>query len=297
MIPAMLNSGYTGGMKINGETQLLAVIGNPIAHSASPVMHNAVISDLGINFVYVPLFVESDGDLAAVFGTIRASNFMGLNVTIPYKEKVIPFMDKLSPRAEAMQAVNTIVKEGGQLIGHNTDGDGFLDALKIDATFDVSNKAVALIGAGGSAKAISFAVLSAGAKRLTILNRTSQRAVALQEQIKAALPSADVQVSDLGDFDVLAHSDLIVNTTSVGMAPKSDELPISDLSWVSAKHFCCDIIYKPEMTLFLKQSKKAGAKILGGIGMLAGQGARALELFIGQKVNYKLMRSALENER
>jgi len=206
-------------------------------------------------------------------------------------------LDRLSARAEQMQAVNTIVKEEGQLIGYNTDGDGFLDALKIDSTVDVSNKVVVLIGAGGSAKAISFAVLLGGAKRVTILNRTSQRAVALQAQIKAALPSADVAVGDLSDFELMAQSDLIVNATSVGMVPKSDAMPISDLSWVSSKHFCCDIIYKPKTTLFLKQSKKAGAKILGGTGMLAGQGARALELFIGQKVNYLLMRGALENER
>jgi len=281
-------------MDISGETKLLAVIGNPIAHSASPAMHNAAIQFLGLDMVYFPLFLDSEKQLKAVMATIRATNFVGVNVTIPYKEKVVPFLDDLTPQAMQLQAVNTIVKnKDGRLMGHNTDGDGFLYALHHEGGVELIGKTVSIIGAGGAARAIALAVSATGIKAINILNRHRERAENIEQMLHKSRVSCDVRVAELLDLDVLKKSDLVINTTPLGMQPNIEDSVVQDFNWVSDNHFCCDIIYKPQETKFLRMAKARGATVLGGAGMLAGQGVLAFQLFTEKEVPYTVMRSKI----
>ena len=310
-------------MSITGKTKLMGVIGYPVSHTASPVMHHAAYKYLGCDYTYVPLLVQPDALKSAIDG-IRALSFMGVNVTIPYKEKVIPYLDKLDPQAEKIGAVNTIVNDHGCLTGYNTDGAGFVYALEQEENFSISGKRVVILGAGGAAKGIGFQCLDA--KSLCIVNRSLGKAQELAESItlnsaslfpireKGGVSSLKIEetpvkspegggqlgmsVSYLSSHshsvqEVLSQADLVINTTPLGMVPDEAKSPLDNYAGISAKTFCCDIIYKPAETVFLKASRAQGALVLGGAGMLAGQGVLAFKLFTGLDVPYTVMRAAL----
>lgn len=279
-------------MTCTGETHVFGIVGAPVAHSASPAMHAAAYHVHAYNAVYVPFFVETSAALPAAIAGIRALSVRGVNVTVPYKEAVIPFLDAVDPIASQMGAVNTIVNQAGKLVGYNTDGDGFVLSLQEEWGWSPRGASVSMIGAGGSARGIAFALCRAGASSLYVYSRTPEKTQLLCQDIARTYPEVAV-VAGGNVFEGHAAT-LIVQTTPAGMQGRYvAELPLSDLSWVGASHRVVDIVYKPAMTLFMTEAKARGALVLGGAGMLAGQGLLAYRLFTGQDVPYSVMRSAL----
>ena len=277
---------------INGQTKLIGIFGNPIAHTASPRMHNAAFRHLNLNYAYVPFLVQ-EPELASAVTAIRALNLAGVNVTVPFKEKVLPYLDDLSEAAAKIGAVNTIVNRDGKLVGYNTDGEGFLVALNIEAGVELKGKVVALLGAGGSARAIAFELLRAGVSRLILINRSEPSLHSLVDHLKtgAYTPIDCVTSADPTAVQLLKNADLVVNTTSAGMSPNEETLPIEDTSWLSARHILYDIVYKPSETRLMAIAASKGVNVHGGLSMLIGQGAIAFELFTGHKAPYSIMKS------
>jgi shikimate dehydrogenase len=226
---------------------------------------------------------------------IRALNLAGLNVTIPHKLAVLPHLDEISETARVLGAANTIVNANGRLEGHNTDGAGFLRSLK-EIGGDVEGKQVALIGAGGSARAVALAVCQAGAARLSIANRTVEKAQALVEMLAAALPEADARAVALEGAEAeeaVRQSQVLIDSTAVGMYPHHDVEPVVPAGWLHREQIVCDLTYNPRYTVLLKAAQAAGARTLDGTGMLVHQGALAFEYWTGQPAPIEAMREAL----
>ena len=260
------------------------IIGWPIAHSISPRFQQAALDALGIAAEYRPYAVPPDGVAAFVAG-LRTPGVSGINVTVPHKEAVIPHLDEIDDWAAAAGAVNTIVHRDGRLAGYNTDGYGFLRALKEEGGFDPAGRRALILGAGGSARGVVQALLRDGIGRLDIANRTPARAAALAELAAdrkvpaAALPlSADALSDALSD--AAAAADLIVNCTSLGMTHGPDEnaSPLATAQ-IPAGALVYDLVYNPLRTPLLRAAEQAGAATLGGIAMLVYQGAAAFELW------------------
>jgi len=275
---------------ITGKTKVCGIIGDPIEHSMSPVMHNAAFEALGLDYAYLPFHVRQEELPGAVVG-IRALNVVGLNVTIPHKVAVIPLLDKLDPLAERMRAVNTIVNEGGKLTGYNTDAPGFLQAMQ-SRGIEPEGKNVVMLGAGGASKGISLILAGAGAN-LVILNRSLFRAEELashiaqyyQKKLKAMILSEENLKQALDGADVL------VNTTSVGMVPDVDRSPVP--ARLLTPHLVVfDIVYNPLETRLLREARAAGARTIDGLDMLVWQGALAFEKWTGQKAPFEVMKQA-----
>ncbi|MFC1771526.1 shikimate dehydrogenase, partial [Candidatus Margulisiibacteriota bacterium] len=233
-------------MNINGKTKIIGIIGNPVEHSASPIMHNTILQQLGLNYVYIPLPTKRT-EVHQALTAIKTFNFSGINVTIPFKEQVIPFLDQLDPLANKIGAVNTIINKAGKLIGYNTDGTGFVYALTKDYKYDLTNKSVAILGSGGSAKSISFALLEQKIKKLIVINRTLKNAQVLADSLRAEsqvpIETKDFKVQDV--TQALSQADLIINTTPLGMTPEIHLQPLDNYSWIKKSHLCCDTIYNP----------------------------------------------------
>ncbi|MCL6447169.1 MAG: shikimate dehydrogenase [Armatimonadetes bacterium] len=283
--------------KISGTTKVCGLIGNPVEHSFSPAMQNAAFSSLGLDYIYVP-FLVAPADLGQALAAVRALNLVGVNVTVPHKEKVLPFLDELAPEAEIAGAVNTIVRQGGRLSGHNTDGAGFLRALAADAGFAPEGKNVLVLGAGGAARAVSAALARAGAREIRIAGRTAQKAAALAREINErvhgrarAIPWGE---EDL--LEVLPDVQLVVQATPVGMHPRPEDCPPFPFQGLRSGHLVCDLIYHPPLTKFLARAKAAGARIMNGLGMLLYQGVLAFELWTGVSAPVEVMRRALAEE-
>jgi len=269
----------------------LAVIGHPISHSASPRMQSAMIRSIGLPFTYESVDV-SEQYLERFLSDMKLGSFKGINVTIPHKESVIPYLDSVDSLAKKIGAVNTIINRNGALHGYNTDGAGFLLSLEQESNYSVFEKHVVIIGAGGSAKSIAMSCASKSCASLTILNRTLKRAEGLKQTLDSSF-DIPIYASNLEDVSFLANADVIINTTSVGMTPHEEESPLSDFSWCKSDQFVCDIIYNPEMTLFLKKATTYGCRVQNGSGMLAGQGALAFKLFTGYDADYRTMKDAI----
>ncbi|MGE4169938.1 MAG: shikimate dehydrogenase [Candidatus Margulisiibacteriota bacterium] len=279
-------------MSLTGKTTVLGIFGNPIAHTASPAMHSAGFEALGLDYVYVPFLVDlaKIGDAVA---SIRTLNLRGVNVTIPFKEAVLPYLDHIDPDAKAIGAVNTIVNDNGQLTGYNTDAPGFCFALRQELTFAIEKKTTLLLGAGGSAKAIAYQLLKEGCSQLFLVNRNPQRATELADSLRQHFSASLAVLQPQNINEHLPNIDLIVNTTPLGMKP-DDALPLETLTGIRQDAICCDIIYTPPKTAFLAQAETAGARILNGAGMLAAQGVLAFEKFTGHPIDYALFKSRLK---
>jgi len=276
--------------EISGKTKICALIGDPVEHTMSPVMHNAAYKKLGLDYVYIPFRVAPEQLAAAVDG-LRALNVCGFNVTIPHKVSIIPMLDGLDPLAEKVGAVNTVVNNDGELRGYNTDADGFLKAL-LEREVEPAGKNVVVLGAGGASRAITYILADRGAS-LTILNR--QMELDWAENI-AELISEDfgrvVRVLELCNeylAQALERADILVNATSVGMSPAGDESPVP-AELLKDNLIVFDVVYNPVMTRLLGEAKAAGARTIGGIDMLAWQGALAFEKWTGQSAPLDLMR-------
>jgi shikimate dehydrogenase len=252
--------------------KLFAVLGDPIGHSMSPVMLNDLFSFYNIDAVYLPFHVKAENLHDAVKG-LKAIGVGGFNVTVPHKSKIIPYLDGIDELAADIGAVNTVVNENGQLIGYNTDGPGFLQAL--NAYFPkIAGQKVLIIGAGGAARAIYFTLAQENPLVLNIANRTLEKAWELIKDCPYSVSSSALSFEEasqsLGDYD------LVIQTTLIGMSPKIDEQPVS-LKYIRKQTFFCDIIYNPLETELLKEARLNGASIQNGIDMFVYQGALAFE--------------------
>ena len=278
---------------ISGKTMICGIIGDPIEHTMSPIMHNAAFKILELDYVYVPFRVQSMELRKAIEG-IRGLNLRGVNVTIPHKVAVMKLLDKIDPLAEKIGAVNTIVNDGGILTGYNTDDTGFLQTLH-DRNLEVADKNVALLGAGGAARALGN-ILAQKRARLTILNRKQglTRAEELAHRLSLSY-KADVKAVELTDGNLkkaINGADLLVNATSLGMSPENDQTPVTaDL--LRANLMVFDIIYNPLPTRLLREAKAAGAKTIDGLEMLVRQGAAAFEIWTAKKPPVDVMRQSV----
>jgi len=278
-------------IKITGETKICGIIGDPIEHTMSPVMQNAAFREMGLDFVYTAFKVKPD-DLVKAINGIRALNIRGMNVTIPHKVTVMPFLDKLDPLAEKIGAVNTITNENGILTGYNTDASGFLQALT-DKGIQPEGKNVVILGAGGASRAISLILADSGA-HLTILNRVQEMdwAEELAGRI-SQLFNTEVNALELNRenlINVLGNADILVNATSVGMTPDVDKMPL-DADLLRANLTVYDIVYNPIKTKLVREAETVGARTVSGVEMLVWQGVLAFEKWTGVKAPVELMRS------
>ena len=275
---------------ISGKTRLCGIIGDPIEHTMSPVMHNAAFRQMGLDYFYIPFKVKQ-GELAKAMEGVRALNIRGLNVTIPHKVAIIQFLDELDHLAEMIGAVNTIVNDDGLLTGYNTDGAGFLQAL-LERKIEPRGKNIVILGAGGASRAISLFLADRGA-HLVILNRALELdwAEELASRISQTF-TKEVEALELNRENlarVLDRANIVVNATSVGMTPNIDETPVtSDLLKPGLIIF--DIVYNPIKTRLLREAEAAGAKTISGLDMLVWQGALAFEKWTGLKAPVELMR-------
>lgn len=265
--------------EINGHTKQLAIIGWPVDHSFSPKMHNFISERMGNNYVYTALPVEPQNVKAAIEG-VRALNIAGLNVTAPHKFEVMKYIDEIAPQAQKYGSVNTIVNRNGHLTGYNTDADGFYLSLERNG-ITAENKDILIIGAGGATKPLAVLLSEKNAKSITILNRTREKAQALADYVK------DVNGFEIATEMKLSKYDIVINTTSAGMAPQLDKYPtdMDKLGFIGEGVCVVDMIYNPAETLFLRFARERGAKTLNGLGMLIGQGIVAYELFTDTKLS------------
>lgn len=280
-------------MRFTAAAKLFVLFGDPVEHSLSPVMQNAALQAAEIDGLYIPWRVKEAG-LPTAFASLRGmENFGGANVTLPHKEQAVALVDTLTQEAASMGAVNTVIARGGRLLGANTDGQAFLRSLHEEAAFLPRGKPAVILGAGGAARAVSVSLADAGAEEIVIVNRTIERAQSLAEFVNR---ETGVSAIGLGFDDSqmptrVKDCALVVNATSVGLRP-SDPPPI-DPSLLRPGVLVYDLIYRPRETALLREAKKRGCRVLGGLGMLLYQGALAFELWTGQKPSEEAMRQAL----
>ena len=273
---------------ITARTNVLCVIGHPIEHSMSPIMYNAALKDLSLDYVYVAFSIPPNDLKKAVLG-FKMFSIKGINVTIPYKEKIIPYLDEIDPLAEKIGAVNTIKNEGKYLIGKNTDASGAKKAL-LDAGCEITGKKALILGAGGAAKAVGFAI-SEDLDAVYIANRTEKRAIKLAKDLtnKTTIKAVGKNMNINTLKNLVNDVDILINTTPLGMYPDIEESPISK-EMLHNNLFVFDIVYNPLETRLLKEASKIGCKTLGGLDMFVNQGALAFEWWTGKKPNLNLMK-------
>ena len=270
-------------MKIDGYTRLAAVVANPIKHSISPFIHNSAFEATNTNGVYLAWEVGAT-DLAETVANIRRYQMYGINLSMPYKEQVIPYLDELSEEARLIGAVNTVVNREGTLIGYNTDGKGFFKSLP---SFKISRKRLVLLGAGGAAKAILAQAILDGVSQISIFVRSSsmEKTRPYLEKIQNATGfRVDLfALEDVQDLqDSITKADLLVNATSVGMDGSSQPIPTSIV--LPEKLLVADVIYQPFETPFLKWARKQENQSINGLGMLLYQAAEAFQLWTGKEM-------------
>lgn len=281
-------------MKIDGHTRVAGIFGDPIGHTLSPAMHNAAFKAIGLNAVYIPFHVKADskGALKAAVEAVAAMNMLGVNVTIPHKERVFKFLDEADEHAIDIGAVNTIVNRDGRLFGYNTDGAGYLLSLRKETGFRPAGKRVVIIGAGGAARSILYSILGLQPASVVLANRTVKRADSLANEFarKFSVPVETAALEPAVMEKALSSADLVVNTTSIGMMGKGElALPIEALP---SKAVVSDIVYRPLKTGLIKDAEKRGLKVHTGLGMLVRQGAIGFELWTGKKAPVSVMEKA-----
>lgn len=271
---------------VNGSTDILGIIGDPIEHTFSPELHNTISRHLGINALYLPFHVHRENVKDAVMG-LKAINAKGFNITIPHKESISVHLDEVSNEAMFIGAINTVKLKNGRLCGYNTDGEGFKRSLIEEHNITFNEKNVLVLGAGGAAKSIIYTAASNNAKKITIVNRSVERAERIAEKINSKNPNlADyLGIDDLRIYDVIKKSEIIINTTSLGMHPDVNSSPLNDEIIFLKDQIICDVIYNPQKTRLLSNAEKQGCRILNGLGMLFFQGVIAYEIWMELKIS------------
>ena len=270
---------------INGKTKIIGIIGKNIENSLSPLIHNQIILKHSLNFCYLP-FQVTETDLAKTIQGIKALNIKGVNITFPYKEKVIEFLDEVEESAHRIGAVNTIVNNKGFLTGYNTDVIGFKKSLQEDGKFVIKEKKAVILGAGGAARATVYALLEEEIEEICIFNRTLEKAKKIKQNLSSFFPKSSINVFPLEKEDLkdkIDNAHLLVNTTSIGMVPQVDNTPLSDEKLFHPNLLVYDLIYHPAKTLFLRQAEGAGANVINGLPMLVYQGIESFYLWTGLK--------------
>lgn len=271
--------------RISAATQVVGVIGAPVAHSRSPLLHNAAFSALGLDWVSLGFPVADGNAVAAVRGAL-ALGVRGLSVTMPHKEAVLHAVDSCRPQAARLEAANCLIMDGGHVVGENTDGGGFVDALSYEHQWSPAGRRCLVVGAGGAARAVVAALADAGASLVVVVNRSLPRA----EQA-ALLAGA---VGRVGDASDVASSDLVVNATPLGMhgVDGGEAWPL-DPALLAPSQLVFDLIYSPLETPWLAAARERGCDTSNGLGMLVHQAARQLALWTGHEVPVEAMWAAL----
>ncbi len=277
---------------IDGQTQLVGILGYPVAHSLSPEMHNAAFAALGMNWRYVPLLVRPDQLAAALRGAL-ALGFRGVNLTVPHKVTCIPLLDSVTEAVTIAGAVNTIRIDGssGRMEGLNTDMSGFLTDLAANRISVGEHSRVVILGAGGAARAVGAGLARSGA-HITFVNRTAERGAQIADFLRSSWASGKIESAGMDQLaEVSREATLIVNTTPVGMYPNVDASP-----WQSGVPFpknavLYDTVYRPLQTKLMRDAERSGLHVIGGVGMLVYQGASAFEMWTGKKPPIEVMRA------
>ena len=276
---------------ISGKTQNLGIIGYPIEHTLSPVMQAAALEAAGLDYSYIAIPVPP-GRLVPALEGLCALYFRGWNVTIPHKSTIIQFLDAIDPDAKLIGAVNTVVNDGGAITGYNTDVLGFLMSL-VKAGFILDECRAVVLGAGGAARAVTWALCKRRASSITIGARNPQKASALAKDF-SAFASIDVFDWNSDEFkEQVSYADIIINTTPLGMSPKVDDMPPVDLSLLPPGALVYDVIYSPAKTKFLLKAEELGYPTLNGESMLAYQGVESFRLFTGVEADAQIMLDAV----
>ena len=275
--------------------ELTGVFGYPVDENPTVVMIEAAFRALDLPWRYLNLKVPPASLAAAVAG-MRAMNFRGINLTIPHKCEVIQYLDDVAGDARIMGAVNTVYVEDGRLLGANTDGKGFLRALRDDARVDPAGKTFTILGAGGAARAIGVELALAGAREIVIVNRSEARGRELVALLNERCSARATYQSWRTALAIPAATDVLVNATSIGLYPQIDELPSIDYATLRRGLVVCDVIPNPPRTRFLQAAEERGAVTLDGLGMLVHQGAIAFKLWTGREAPVEVMKKALAAE-
>lgn len=273
-------------MEISGKTKLLGLIGSPVEHSKSPAMYNYCFEKWNLDQKYLAFDVPKEKTEDAI-KAFRTLGMKGANITMPCKQEVLKYLDRISPAAELVGACNTIVDEDGILTGYITDGEGYVENLRQEGV-EIKGKKITLLGAGGVSSAIQAQVLLDGAREIAVFNKKDAFWETAEKKVKAyqeAFPNQKIALFDLDDREKLAEeiktSDILSNATKVGMHPLEDLSIITDKTWFRKELVVTDVVYDPEKTKLLKDAEAAGCKAIGGLGMLIYQGAAAAKLYTG----------------
>ncbi len=272
--------------RISGHTGLLALIGSPVGHSGSPAMYNYSFQKLGLDYAYLAFDIQIE-EVKDFIDSMRLLKMKGGNVTMPCKTEAAKYMDELSPAAKIIGAINTIVNDNGKLIGHITDGEGFVNNLR-DHGVEIKGKKITVAGGGGAATAIQVQCALDGAREITIFNikdKFFEKTLETAKKIREAVPKCIVNVYDIADTkkmtEEIQSSDIFANATIVGMKPMDDQSVVKDLAAFHKDLVVADAVYNPEETKLLREAKEAGCQCIGGKGMLLWQGVAAFKLYMG----------------
>ena len=279
-------------MSKNYRAELVGVFGDPVDDNPTGVMEEAGFAAKNLNFRYITVRVLPE-DLSDAFAGAKAMNMRGINLTMPHKIHIIPLLDELTQVAQIIGAVNTVINRDGVWIGENTDGKGFVLALKL-AGASLEGKRITILGAGGAARAIAVECALDGADHITVINRNSERGSELAELITKATNATAEYMSWTPNVRIPENTDILIQATCVGLG--SDEKPDIDYSTINSNMVVSDVVFNPVMPSFLLEAKQRGAKVVSGIGMLVQQGAKNFELWTGEVAPVDVMYEALERE-
>ncbi|MEH2116806.1 shikimate dehydrogenase [Nostoc sp.] len=296
---------------ITGKTQLLGVIGHPVEHSLSPIMHNAAlaqlvvgeasrredIAHLGLDYVYLPFPIAPENLEIAIAG-FAAIGVVGFNVTIPHKQAIMPLLSEITPLAQTIGAVNTVSRQNNKWVGTNTDIEGFIAPLQTTYKQDWSQKVAVILGNGGAARAVVAGCHQLGFAKIHVVGRNMQRLEEFAKSWSNSPISENLQVDQWEELSkLIPQANLLVNTTPIGMYPKVDESPLSgeEIANLPTGAIAYDLIYIPKPTQFLEQAEKQGAIAIDGLEMLVQQGVAALKIWLQQEIPVEVMRQALLN--
>lgn len=287
--------------RIDGHTLLIGLMAYPIRHSMSPTMHNNAFAKLGLNYAYLAFEIDND-KLEDAVQSIRTLDMRGCNISMPNKQKILPYLDKLSPAAKMAGAVNTVVNDNGVLTGYTTDGTGFMKSLE-DEGLDIRGKNMVLAGAGGAGTPIAIQAALDGVAEIAIFNRDDRNFETARQNVEIINKETDCKASlhrleDSEDFkQCLAECDIYCDATGVGMKPLEDVSLVNDLSWFHEDMIVYDTVYAPRETKLMKIAKSAGVKhVHNGLGMMLEQGAEAFKLWTGKEMPVDYIRDLIFNE-
>ncbi|MCM8778586.1 MAG: shikimate dehydrogenase [Candidatus Omnitrophica bacterium] len=276
---------------MDAHTKIYGIIGYPVRHSFSPVMHNSAFQSAKINAVYLAFEVLPENLKDALVG-MKAIGIQGFNVTIPHKETCIPFLDEVYPTAKIIGAVNTVVLKEGKFIGYNTDGKGFIRALETELKIKPRGKRFFILGAGGAARAVGFNLLQEGARELALYDIVRSKAESLVIDLRLHFPNAQIELFTNLPNSPLKGFNCLINATPLGM--KKEDALVIDPKVFHPKLIVCDLIYNPPQTKLLKIAQSKRLRTMNGLGMLLYQGVLSWEIWTGKKAPVSIMRKELE---